>query len=115
MLGKEELQEAMEEAVEYIRNVLPLAHTDPTLKIRVRRLIGSPTFVKSLQHSGQWTPLKSVCEDQMEGLGEMLHEVFIAKDLGEILGTYNPRCYRHRAFHGARCLHHKMFGSRIRQ
>jgi hypothetical protein len=82
----EQLSKHAPAVVSWLKQNLPLAHTDENLKKRIEALFGAPRFTPNLAHFGLWEDLIQDCKRQALEIGQDMKRHYHTKNLSIVLG-----------------------------
>ena len=75
-------------AARHVVAIAPFAHSSPTLKRRLRYIVGCPAFREAVDRSGAFDALVAGCKAHMQHQGQRLRDLYQARQLDYQLGRY---------------------------
>ena len=82
----EELSRHAPQVVSWLKQNLPLAHTDKNIKNTIKAVLGAPRFVPNLKYLGLWEDLMEDCKRQALEIGQGMKAYYDTNELSIVLG-----------------------------
>ena len=82
----EELSRHAPQVVSWLKQNLSLAHTDKSIKDKIKAVLGAPRFAPNLEYFGLWEDLIEDCKRQALEIGQGMKMYYDTHELSVVLG-----------------------------